>query len=220
MTHLIPLPLPGLEISATGARPTDLDAIDADQVTDACGLLGRVDDQARWLLGDLALALTNRVGDAEANRRLSAQGHHQPTLAAAVNVCAAVPHAIRRPGLSWSHHVEVARMDRPAMAVWLERAETEGWSVRDLRAAIHAEHESRRPALPGTERLPRPPESLLRTALSEHPTDPVIWSPSGGSLASAQVRNVVVKGDRAVVVLEVDAAIANMLGVQESRGAA
>lgn len=220
MTDLIPLPLPGLEVTSQGARAVDRDAIDAAPVLDACALVRTVDDQARWLLGDLTIALAYSVGDAEAMRQVSAQGHHQPTLAAAVAVCASVPHSVRRPALTWSHHVEVHKLDRPAQAMWLERAEVEAWSVRDLRRAIHEEADARRPQLPGTERLPRPPESLLRAALTEHPHDPVIWSPAGGALGSGQVRDVKVRGGRAIVVLEVDAAIAAAFAIADERGAA
>jgi len=220
VTALIPATLPGFDISTVGARWADLDDVDPDATLAACARLRTVGDTSRWLLGDLAAALMATVGEAEAIRRLANQGHNQAEFDKALSLALAVPHSIRRPTLTWSHHVEVAKMDRPAQAHWLERAETEAWSVRDLRKAIHDDHHSRRPQLPGTERLPRPPETLLRAALEQHPTDPVIWSPTGGALASGQVRDVKVRGDRAIVVLEVDASLAAALAVDDERGAA
>ena len=44
----------------------------------------------------------------------------------------------RRPGVDFSHHVEVAGLAPDEQEEWLERAETEGMSVRELRQGIRA----------------------------------------------------------------------------------
>jgi hypothetical protein len=39
----------------------------------------------------------------------------------------------RRAGLSFQHHAEVASLPEPQQELWLQRAETMGWSRNDLR---------------------------------------------------------------------------------------
>jgi len=60
-------------------------------------------------------------------------------------VAARIPLPVRRPKLSWSHHLEVGRVfaDVETISRWLERAEKEGWSKSELRARIR---EARRTA--------------------------------------------------------------------------
>ncbi|HEX2578655.1 MAG TPA: hypothetical protein VHK88_20090 [Aquihabitans sp.] len=215
------LALPGFECSAVGARPTDLDAIDPAATLAACAQLRPVGDVSRWLLGDFAAGLMATVGEAEAIRRLAVQGHNQAEFEKAVKLALAVPHGVRRPGLTWSHHEEVHRLDPPLQAFWLEVAETEGLSVRELRAAIKADLEADQPALEGTERLPHPPETLLRRALADAgPDTPVLWLPSAGGLSAARVVDTARHGERAVVVVEIDAALLEQLPVTEAGEAA
>ena len=220
MTTLTQTPLPGLDVDNLGARPTNPDVFDPDRIVDACALIRTHDNTARWVLGDLILALAHTVGDAEAIRRVAAQGHHQPTLTAAVNVCAAIPHHLRWDTLTWSHHNEVHHLPPGEVTGWLDRADTKGWTVRQLRAEIAAARDARQPALPGTERLPRPPETPLRQALAGHPDTPVLWVPADGNLAAATVLGIEHRGDRAVVAIEVPASMASALHTEGQRGAA
>jgi hypothetical protein len=55
-----------------------------------------------------------------------------------VRMVAKIPPARRRAGVEFSHHVEVVPLEPADQDEFLERAETEGWSVRDLRDAIQA----------------------------------------------------------------------------------
>jgi hypothetical protein len=219
-TDLIQAPLPGLDIDNLGARPVDLTLVDPDRIVDACALIRVHDNTARWVLGDLVLALAHTVGDAEAIRRISAQGHDQPTLARSVRVSAKIPHHLRWDTLTWSHHAEVHDLPSDDITGWLDRADTNAWTVRQLRAAIQVERDAQAPALPDMGRLPRPPETPLRQALAGHPETPVLWVPADGNLAAATVRHVEQKGDHLVVVVEVPTSMATALGGLDERGAA
>lgn len=222
MTDLVPLPLPGLELTTTGARPLDLGLVDADATFDALAQLRRYGDTARWLLGDLAAALMSTVGEAEAIRRLATQDHHQADIERAVAVAIAVPHDIRRPTLSWSHHHEVRRLARDDQDRWLARAEDRGWSVRALRTAMREEAGEAQPPLTGMERLPRPPENALRAALDQvGPDGLVAWVPGAGAISGATVRKVdrtLIPG-RTILVVEVDDTLAGHLH-DDDQGAA
>jgi hypothetical protein len=67
-----------------------------------------------------------------------ASGFQAVTLRLYKFVAGRIPVAVRRPKLSWSHHVEVGRAfaDVETISKWLEKAEKEGWSKSELRAQI------------------------------------------------------------------------------------
>lgn len=48
------------------------------------------------------------------------------------------PLSRRRPGLSFSHHLEVVALDQPEQDYWLRKAEELGWSRNKLRAEVRA----------------------------------------------------------------------------------
>lgn len=58
------------------------------------------------------------------------------TLAHIKHVCQAIPAENRVPGLSFSHHRVVARLDPKKQKDWLSSAKAEGWSVHELRFRI------------------------------------------------------------------------------------
>lgn len=47
-----------------------------------------------------------------------------------------VPVTVRRESLSFTHHAEVAALEQDWQKVWLDDAETHGWSTLELRARI------------------------------------------------------------------------------------
>ena len=59
---------------------------------------------------------------------------------ASLDHCKVVANSIefgrRRPNLTWSHHHEVAGLEPDEQDLWLERAEANGWTVKELRASI------------------------------------------------------------------------------------
>ncbi|MEV0232681.1 LmbU family transcriptional regulator [Nonomuraea sp. NPDC050786] len=59
----------------------------------------------------------------------------------------------RRPGLSFSHHLEVVALEQPEQDYWLRKAEELSWSRNKLRAEIKGSLLTRRgePALPDVE---------------------------------------------------------------------
>lgn len=198
------LALPGLDITATGARPTDLALLDPDAILGALGLLRRLDTASRFVIGDLAWALATAY-DNDTRRALTAladQGHDRGMLSAAMAVAASVPHEVRRESLTWSHHKAVRSMSRDAQARWLTLAEVEGWTALRMESEITADRGPVDTPLPGMRRLPAPPASALRAALAESPV--VMWSPDGGALAAARVRHAETVDGRCVFVVEVD----------------
>lgn len=141
------LELPGLEVSELGARVVG--PVDVDAVTTALGRLSRGESWTRWMAGDLFLALAAQhdvehpdepegAGVAAAYVAVAPLGFAQAWLNQAIAVSQRVPVDHRRPGLSWGHHRAVAVDDVPAgdQSMWLGWAVANGWSVRQLEAAV------------------------------------------------------------------------------------
>lgn len=91
-------------------------------------------DANLWWLADWAAAgeLRYRREYGPALERIYARG----SLHNLSSVSRRVEPSRRREGLSFSHHVEVASLEPEWQTVWLDDAETHGWSVMDLRARI------------------------------------------------------------------------------------
>jgi len=108
-----------------------------------------------WYLGDL-LAAAEEIIFGEAYVQLVAfTDHRAQTLADYQWIARAVPAVIRRPGLSHTHHRYVAALkdqygqpDHESMAMWLERAERERWSTRELKRALQGVEEGFAPFEP------------------------------------------------------------------------
>lgn len=94
------------------------------------GLLGR---SAAWWIGDWLRYGNVKFGERYA-RASRATGYDTQTLMNMVYVASRFAPSRRRETLSWSHHAELAARDEDDQDHWLERAEAERWSVRDLRA--------------------------------------------------------------------------------------
>jgi hypothetical protein len=97
--------------------------------------LGRVHDGSKWWTADLLLEAEVRFGES-AYQIAAATGRSERTLANWIWAASKVPRSMRREGLSFTHHVLVAPLDPSAQREWLDRAEREQWSSRELQAAL------------------------------------------------------------------------------------
>ena len=99
------------------------------------GLVGR---NAAWWIGDWL-----RYGNAKYGERYSRAatitGYDRQTLMNMVYVASRFDSSRRRGELSWSHHAEVAALPPEEQERWIDRAQAERLSVRDLRGLIRGE---------------------------------------------------------------------------------
>lgn len=99
------------------------------------GVIGR---SAGWWIGDWLSYGNTRYGDRYA-RASRITGYDTQTLMNMVYVASRFELSRRHPGLSWSHHAEVAALPPEEQDRWLARAETDRLSVRCLREEIRRE---------------------------------------------------------------------------------
>jgi hypothetical protein len=97
--------------------------------------LSRLHDATKWWIGDWVCEGEVRFGDL-IYQAAEALGRSERTLANWAWTCRQVPRLRRREGLSFSHHVLVAPLGPEEQVSYLDRAEAEGWSSRQLKAAI------------------------------------------------------------------------------------
>jgi hypothetical protein len=123
----------GVSLTATSWLPeTDLGIRDWADQGRRLGVVGRA---AGWWIGDWLRYGNARFGERYA-RAARITGYDVQTLMNMVYVASHIPPEERREGLSWSHHAEVAPMEREERERWLDFAETERLSVRCLRDEI------------------------------------------------------------------------------------
>lgn len=98
--------------------------------------LARVDRAYRWWIGDWLNYGERNYGDTY-TEAIQGSGLEYDTLAKFKWVADRI--AIRRRRLiSWSHHREVAPLEPDEQDEWLDRAEVQRWTVRELRAWLRA----------------------------------------------------------------------------------
>lgn len=106
-----------------------------DEWTGVGTALARVDRAYRWWVGDWL-----NYGDAEYGEMYAQAAATTGLEYASLDHCKVVANSIefgrRRPNLTWSHHHEVAGLEPDEQDLWLERAEANGWTVKELRAWI------------------------------------------------------------------------------------
>jgi hypothetical protein len=106
--------------------------------------LGVVGRGVGWWLGDWL-----RFGNAAYGERYGPAaritGYDKQSLMNMVYVASRVQPSRRRAKLSWSHHAEVAALERADQDDWLDRAEREQLSVRCLREAIRTQRRGDKP---------------------------------------------------------------------------
>lgn len=99
--------------------------------------LGHVDNAAKWTMGDLLLYMESRPDFGEQwSQALNQMQKSEDSLQTFMNVARKFPQEKRRPLLSFSHHREVAAMEEHERDVWLDRAEGQQLSSKQLRELV------------------------------------------------------------------------------------
>lgn len=88
-----------------------------------------------WL-GDLLLYGEAKWGEMY-SQAIDATGFEYGTLANDKNVAKSIPQDIRKPNLSFEHHKVVAKLEPDKQEEWLEKAEQENLTVKELRRELN-----------------------------------------------------------------------------------
>lgn len=135
--HLFKLPVGGSANSVQLKLPRKLKYEEWERVTIDLII---TEGSTQWLVGDSLLygreafgEMWAQVIDVEKLKRTD-----ESTIRGYLWVSENVPPVLRRTNLRWYHHKEVAKLSHREQAAWLERAETLGWTVRELRANIRS----------------------------------------------------------------------------------
>ncbi|MEW1552160.1 LmbU family transcriptional regulator [Streptomyces tsukubensis] len=107
--------------------------------------LAGVLDSSCWWLGDWLVYGKDHYTD-RYQRGIRAVGLSYQTLRNYAWVARRFGHARRRPALSFQHHAELASMPVEEQNLWLDRAEREQWTTKQLRGALRAARGDRRPS--------------------------------------------------------------------------
>ena len=128
--------------------------------------LGAIGRGSGWWIGDWV-----RYGSARYGGRYAAAsqvtGYDTQSLMNMAYVASRFEASRRRPGLSFSHHAEVAGLDPEDQELWLDRAEAGNFSVRALRAELRKARERVAARLSLARSRGEPAPDPARTATSE-----------------------------------------------------
>ncbi len=117
----------GLQLARPDLRYDEYEAL--------CLWLGRAHEAVRFAIGDAIIQGEQRFGEKAYQAieliRLSERGRLEY-----VRVSEKVPHSLRRPDLSWSHHRAVAALPPPEQKRWLREASEKRLSHHELREAL------------------------------------------------------------------------------------
>jgi hypothetical protein len=111
---------------------------DFDRIEALARMLGRLHDASKWWVADLLLYAEATFGE-QASQVADATGRSPETLRRWLCVAERVPPVRRRTKLSFTHHELVAGCEAAEQREWLDRAEANGWSSRDLHGMLHPE---------------------------------------------------------------------------------
>jgi hypothetical protein len=142
-----------VSLAEAGAiTPVSLDLTDPEMPYETAAMLGRyfgrMNRSCSWWIGDLIVACEGLYGERFA--QIAAEtGLSEQTLLSRTYVAKNIPRSRRRAGLSFSVHALVAKLDARAQKTWLDRAEKNGWSAKDLAAAMKALRKDEQPTLLG-----------------------------------------------------------------------
>lgn len=100
--------------------------------------LRQINGGVLWWIGDWLNYGEQRYGE-KYSQALEATDYEYQTLRDAAWVSKEIGLSRRRDNLSWSHHREVAPLPVDEQSRWLNTAEAEGWSSRDLRREVKSE---------------------------------------------------------------------------------
>lgn len=132
------LALPDAVVADTGL--TLPEGLTFEQVRDVIVRLVRVEASIQFAIGDALLYSEERFGNkyTEIEAALAAAGvrRSRETLRAYAWCARRVPPVMRNTALSWWHHRQVAKLPPDEQRRWLQQAEDERWSVRELRYAL------------------------------------------------------------------------------------
>lgn len=106
--------------------------------------LGAVGRGVGWWIGDWLRYGNARYGEKYA-QAAKITGYDSQTLMNMVYVSGQIAPVLRREGLSWSHHAEVAALEPDEQQRWLTRAEQARLSVQDLRLMLRKARGVERP---------------------------------------------------------------------------
>lgn len=101
----------------------------------------------RWWLGDWLVFGESRFSD-RYSQALDASMYSIGTLRNCVWVCRHVPPENRFASLSFDHHYEVAKLSPEQQNQWLQEAQKNRWTVRELRRALNGDPEPVKKCLP------------------------------------------------------------------------
>lgn len=133
--------IPALSLEQFIATPKGL-IVKGDVPFEAWAAYGQalqlVQEAVHWILGDWLQYGEERYGEKYA-QALDATSFSYGTLRNDRWVASRIEPARRRDDLSWSHHQEVSSLEPEQQDFYLEEAERQGWSKRELREAIRKE---------------------------------------------------------------------------------
>lgn len=93
-------------------------------------------DSHQFEIGD-GVILGEREYGGKARQAIARIGYRSVSLANIERVCRAIPPDERNPRLKYSLHVVVYKLPKEKRRAWLERAESEGWTVREFRDNVY-----------------------------------------------------------------------------------
>lgn len=114
------------------------------EIGDALARIGRAH---QWWIGDW-LRYGERQWGEKYDEAIARTGLDYDTLTNYSWVSGSVQSSLRREQLSWSHHQVVSALDADDQDKWLSDADTNGWTVRELKQRIRSRQEPDPPALP------------------------------------------------------------------------
>lgn len=157
--------LPALPMGPYGTAlelslPEDLEWNEWIEVGKRINIIARA---SLWWLGDY-LRFGERKFGQEFAQIVDELGYAVQTAKNAMAVCGAIPPEDRHPEMSYSHHAEVAFLQRDERRRWLELAAQKGWSVSEMRHEIQV---AKMAGVPGS-RVGKPPSNreIKKTVLT------------------------------------------------------
>ncbi len=103
----------------------------------------RLSSASNWWIGDW-MRYGNSLYGEKYGAAAKATGYDRQTLMNMAWVSSRFSIDRRRPGLSWSHHAELAALPPAEQEVWLDRAEREHMTVRSVREEVRRGLHTRR----------------------------------------------------------------------------
>jgi N6-adenosine-specific RNA methylase IME4 len=123
-------------LTATGLRVTGRPSLDEHESVGV--FIKRTHQASGWWLADWLRYGDSRGDWQERLDQVVDAGAMSAKTAANVRAIGAIEPSRRRESVSFSHHAEVAGLAPAEQSHWLERAELEGWTQRELRQNIRA----------------------------------------------------------------------------------